>query len=170
MWHKKRCVVYFSKNAIDGAIHLHKHSFTQIMDSFWVTLILSNIWFMHFFGVSSPDPSNAACDVFSHSPLLYCFFRSPDVTTDEQPPALPPKLSRKDPLTHNGRSQSQHELDDHLSELYNVPVSSGKSMVGKTVLTHTLSHYMCFFVSVCLIHIVFVSTEWSRPSWQSCSD
>ncbi|XP_067252491.1 tyrosine-protein phosphatase non-receptor type 4b isoform X2 [Chanodichthys erythropterus] len=55
---------------------------------------------------------------------------SPDVTTDEQPPALPPKQSRKDPLTHNGRSQSQHELDDHLSELYNVPSASGKSMNG----------------------------------------
>ncbi|RXN09343.1 tyrosine- phosphatase non-receptor type 4-like isoform X1 [Labeo rohita] len=55
---------------------------------------------------------------------------SPDVTTDEQPPALPPKQSRKDPLTHNGRSQSQHELDEHLSELYNVPVASGKSMNG----------------------------------------
>ncbi|XP_048038717.1 tyrosine-protein phosphatase non-receptor type 4b isoform X1 [Megalobrama amblycephala] len=55
---------------------------------------------------------------------------SPDVTTDEQPPALPPKQSRKDPLTHNGRSQSQHELDDHLSELYNVPAPSGKSMNG----------------------------------------
>ncbi|XP_067271769.1 tyrosine-protein phosphatase non-receptor type 4b isoform X1 [Pseudorasbora parva] len=55
---------------------------------------------------------------------------SPDVTADEQPPALPPKQSRKDPLTHNGRSQSQHELDDHLSELYNVPATSGKSMNG----------------------------------------
>uniref|UniRef100_A0A8C1ICA8 Tyrosine-protein phosphatase n=1 Tax=Cyprinus carpio TaxID=7962 RepID=A0A8C1ICA8_CYPCA len=55
---------------------------------------------------------------------------SPDVTTDEQPPALPPKQSRRDPLTHNGRSQSQHELDEHLSELYNVPAPSGKSMNG----------------------------------------
>ncbi|XP_056303839.1 tyrosine-protein phosphatase non-receptor type 4b isoform X2 [Danio aesculapii] len=57
---------------------------------------------------------------------------SPDVTTDEQPPALPPKQFRKDPLNHNGRSQSQHELDDHdhLSELYNVPAASGKSMNG----------------------------------------
>uniref|UniRef100_A0A673LZ33 protein-tyrosine-phosphatase n=1 Tax=Sinocyclocheilus rhinocerous TaxID=307959 RepID=A0A673LZ33_9TELE len=55
---------------------------------------------------------------------------SPDVTTDEQPPALPPKQSRRDPLTHNGRSQSQHELDEHLSELYNVPAASGKSMNG----------------------------------------
>ncbi|XP_016309380.1 tyrosine-protein phosphatase non-receptor type 4-like [Sinocyclocheilus anshuiensis] len=55
---------------------------------------------------------------------------SPDVTTDEQPPALPPKQSRRDPLTHNGRSQSQHELAEHLSELYNVPAASGKSMNG----------------------------------------
>uniref|UniRef100_A0A673HNC4 Tyrosine-protein phosphatase n=1 Tax=Sinocyclocheilus rhinocerous TaxID=307959 RepID=A0A673HNC4_9TELE len=55
---------------------------------------------------------------------------SPDVTTDEQPPALPPKQSRRDPLTHNGRSQSQHELDEHLSELYNVPAASGRSMNG----------------------------------------
>ncbi|XP_051978355.1 tyrosine-protein phosphatase non-receptor type 4b isoform X2 [Xyrauchen texanus] len=55
---------------------------------------------------------------------------SPDVTTDEQPPALPPKQSRKDRLTHNGRSQSQHELDGHISELYNVPAASGKSMNG----------------------------------------
>lgn len=55
---------------------------------------------------------------------------SPDVTADEQPPALPPKQSRKDPATHNGRSQSQHELDDHLSEYYNVPAVSGKSMNG----------------------------------------
>ncbi|XP_051549133.1 tyrosine-protein phosphatase non-receptor type 4-like isoform X1 [Myxocyprinus asiaticus] len=53
---------------------------------------------------------------------------SSDVTTDEQPPALPPKQSRKDPLTHNGGSQSQ--LDDHISELYSVPAASGKSMNG----------------------------------------
>ncbi len=68
------------------------------------------------------------------------------MTTDEQPPALPPKQSRREPLTHNGRSQSQHELDEHLSELYNVPSASGKSMVRKT-LSYKRKRYMCLFSS-----------------------
>lgn len=75
-----------------------------------------------------------------YSVPLNASFRSPDVTADEQPPALPPKQSRKDPLTHNGRSQSQHDLDDHLSEFYNVPAASGKSMVQKS---NKLSSNMC---------------------------
>lgn len=79
------------------------------------------------------------------------FFRSPDVTTDEQPPALPPKQSRKDPLTHNGRSQSQHELDEHLSELYNVPVASGKSMVRKTMSYKPTVHTLLVFVHLSFI-------------------
>ncbi len=84
--------------------------------------------------------------VFMNSFLHECFSRSPDVTSDEQPPALPPKQSRRDPLTHNGRSQSQHELDEHLSELYNVPAASGKSMVRKT-LSYKRKRYMCLFIS-----------------------
>lgn len=123
--------------------------------SFLVTLRLSNICFMHYvfiwfmFGagplVYQPWPLSALqMQYVKYSVIHLCinvfFFRSPDVTTDEQPPALPPKQSRKDPLTHNGRSQSQHELDDHLSELYNVPAASGKSMVRKT---HTRTTCVC---------------------------
>ncbi len=93
--------------------------------------------------------------VFMNSFLHECFSRSPDVTSDEQPPALPPKQSRRDPLTHNGRSQSQHELDEHLSELYNVPAASGKSMVRKT-LSYKRKRYMCLFISrSSLTHFVF---------------
>ncbi|TRZ00993.1 hypothetical protein DNTS_033377, partial [Danionella cerebrum] len=57
---------------------------------------------------------------------------SPDVTTEEQPPALPPKQSRKETLNHNGRSESQHELEDHehLTEFCDIPAASGKSMNG----------------------------------------
>lgn len=164
--------MYFSKNAIDGAIHLHKHSFTQIMDSYMIFLSYFDIVkysIYAFLWCYQPWPHKCS-DVFSHSPLHYCFFRSPDVTTDEQPPALPPKQSRKDPLAHNGRSQSQHELDDHLSELYNVPASSGKSMVGKTVLTHTLALHAFVHIGLFDSYCLFVSTERSRASWQSCSD
>uniref|UniRef100_A0A8C2EMV2 protein-tyrosine-phosphatase n=1 Tax=Cyprinus carpio TaxID=7962 RepID=A0A8C2EMV2_CYPCA len=93
----------------------HTFPFSQIIPS-------------HFTIYNTP-PTNVICDAFINS-LYECFLRSPDVTTDEQPPALPPKQSRRDPLTHNGRSQSQHELDEHLSELYNVPAASGKSMNG----------------------------------------
>uniref|UniRef100_A0A8C2EMW1 Tyrosine-protein phosphatase n=1 Tax=Cyprinus carpio TaxID=7962 RepID=A0A8C2EMW1_CYPCA len=88
-----------------------------------------SFYIQHTVHLYNTPPTNVICDAFINS-LYECFLRSPDVTTDEQPPALPPKQSRRDPLTHNGRSQSQHELDEHLSELYNVPAASGKSMNG----------------------------------------
>uniref|UniRef100_A0A8C2EL89 Tyrosine-protein phosphatase n=1 Tax=Cyprinus carpio TaxID=7962 RepID=A0A8C2EL89_CYPCA len=92
-------------------------------------LCVKKFHFDHLVLYYNTPPTNVICDAFINS-LYECFLRSPDVTTDEQPPALPPKQSRRDPLTHNGRSQSQHELDEHLSELYNVPAASGKSMNG----------------------------------------
>uniref|UniRef100_A0AAY4CNU7 Tyrosine-protein phosphatase n=1 Tax=Denticeps clupeoides TaxID=299321 RepID=A0AAY4CNU7_9TELE len=56
---------------------------------------------------------------------------SPSPDTDSQPPALPPKQSRKSHLGQLG--QSQQELDNHINELYDVPSSSDKSMVNGVI-------------------------------------
>ncbi|XP_026872433.1 tyrosine-protein phosphatase non-receptor type 4b isoform X2 [Electrophorus electricus] len=50
---------------------------------------------------------------------------SPDVLVECQPPALPPKQSRRNLVSHISQSQSELELDDHASELYEVPVDKG---------------------------------------------
>ncbi|KAI5088866.1 protein tyrosine phosphatase, non-receptor type 4b isoform X2 [Silurus meridionalis] len=55
---------------------------------------------------------------------------SPDSAIDSQPPALPPKQSRKNLISHISQSRSELELDDQASELYDVPVASDKSMNG----------------------------------------
>ncbi|TSK67217.1 Tyrosine-protein phosphatase non-receptor type 4 [Bagarius yarrelli] len=52
---------------------------------------------------------------------------SPDSVIDSQPPALPPKQSRKNLIS---QSQSELELEEHAAELYDVPVTSDKSMNG----------------------------------------
>ncbi|XP_007257147.3 tyrosine-protein phosphatase non-receptor type 4b isoform X2 [Astyanax mexicanus] len=55
---------------------------------------------------------------------------SPDGAVDGQPPALPPKQSRKNLVSHISQSRSELELDDPASELYDMPVVSDKSMNG----------------------------------------
>ncbi|XP_026803560.2 tyrosine-protein phosphatase non-receptor type 4b isoform X2 [Pangasianodon hypophthalmus] len=56
--------------------------------------------------------------------------QSPDSAIDSQPPALPPKQSRKNLISHISQSRSELELDDPASEIYDVPVASDKSMNG----------------------------------------
>lgn len=68
--------------------------------------------------------------------------RSPDSTVDGQPPALPPKQARR-PLCSQSQSHSQQELDNHINELYDTPLSEDKTMVGERPTrarthTHTL--------------------------------
>lgn len=68
--------------------------------------------------------------------------RSPDSTIDDQPPALPPKQTRR-PLSSQSQSHSQQELDNHINELYDTPLSEDKTMVGERPTrarthTHTL--------------------------------
>ncbi|KAJ8247092.1 hypothetical protein GJAV_G00258640 [Gymnothorax javanicus] len=47
---------------------------------------------------------------------------SPDGTIDGQPPALPPKQSRKTVYSQIIQSHSQQELDNHVNEMYDVPL------------------------------------------------
>lgn len=80
MWHKKGCVVYFSKNTIDGAIHLHKHSFTQIMDSCMIFLSYFDIvkCLIHaFLWCYQPWPHKCSmwCIQSFIFALLFCFFQ-----------------------------------------------------------------------------------------------
>ncbi|KAK3528373.1 hypothetical protein QTP86_034129 [Hemibagrus guttatus] len=55
---------------------------------------------------------------------------SPDSVIDSQPPALPPKQSRKNLISHISQSRSELELEDHAGELYDMPGASDKSMNG----------------------------------------
>ncbi|CAB1327990.1 unnamed protein product, partial [Coregonus sp. 'balchen'] len=57
---------------------------------------------------------------------------SPDSTIDGQPPALPPKQTRR-PLSSQSQSHSQQELDNHINELYDTPLSEDKTMPNGVV-------------------------------------
>ncbi|KAJ8388369.1 hypothetical protein AAFF_G00133950 [Aldrovandia affinis] len=58
---------------------------------------------------------------------------SPDATIDGQPPALPPKQSRKTVYSQIIQSHSQQELDNHINEMYDVPAACDKSMLNGVV-------------------------------------
>ncbi|MBN3306537.1 PTN4 phosphatase, partial [Amia calva] len=58
---------------------------------------------------------------------------SQETTIDGQPPALPPKQSRKNLFNQINQSHSQQELDNHINEMYDVPVASEKSMLNGVV-------------------------------------
>ncbi|KAG7463868.1 hypothetical protein MATL_G00181290 [Megalops atlanticus] len=58
---------------------------------------------------------------------------SPEATIDGQPPALPPKQSRKTVYSQIIQSHSQQELDNHINEMYDVPAASDKSMLNGVV-------------------------------------
>ncbi|KAG2459381.1 tyrosine-protein phosphatase non-receptor type 4 isoform X1 [Polypterus senegalus] len=58
---------------------------------------------------------------------------SQDTAVDGQPPALPPKQSKKNSYNQINESQSQLELDNHINELYDVPVTSEKSMLNGVI-------------------------------------
>ncbi|XP_028663880.2 tyrosine-protein phosphatase non-receptor type 4 isoform X1 [Erpetoichthys calabaricus] len=58
---------------------------------------------------------------------------SQDTAVDGQPPALPPKQSKKNSYNQINESQSQLELDNHINELYDVPVASEKSMLNGVI-------------------------------------
>ena len=57
--------------------------------------------------------------------------RSPDTTIDGQPPALPPKQSRRTLCSQTSQSASQLELDNHINELYNVPGAANRTVVSR---------------------------------------
>ncbi|MFT7815022.1 tyrosine-protein phosphatase non-receptor type 4-like isoform X3 [Arapaima gigas] len=58
---------------------------------------------------------------------------SPESTLDGQPPALPPKLSKKSLYSQVSQSQSQQDLDFHASDMYDIPVVADKSMPNGAV-------------------------------------
>ncbi|XP_036401179.1 tyrosine-protein phosphatase non-receptor type 4 isoform X1 [Megalops cyprinoides] len=58
---------------------------------------------------------------------------SPEATIDGQPPALPPKQSRKTVYSQIIQSHSQQELDNHINEMYDVPAATDKSMLNGVV-------------------------------------
>ncbi|XP_048834123.1 tyrosine-protein phosphatase non-receptor type 4-like [Brienomyrus brachyistius] len=58
---------------------------------------------------------------------------SPDAMLDGQPPALPPKQSRRSLYTQSSQSQSQQELDNHVGEMYDIPVTGEKAMLNGAV-------------------------------------
>lgn len=55
--------------------------------------------------------------------------RSPDVSADGQPPALPPKQCRKSFYAQVTQAHSQQELDNHVSEMYDVPAVGERNAV-----------------------------------------
>ncbi|KAK1165884.1 tyrosine-protein phosphatase non-receptor type 4-like isoform X1 [Acipenser oxyrinchus oxyrinchus] len=58
---------------------------------------------------------------------------SQDTTIDGQPPALPPKQSKKNSCNQINQCHSQQELDNHIHEMYDVPVASEKSVLNGVV-------------------------------------
>uniref|UniRef100_A0A8L0DR07 protein-tyrosine-phosphatase n=1 Tax=Oncorhynchus mykiss TaxID=8022 RepID=A0A8L0DR07_ONCMY len=68
---------------------------------------------------------------------------SPDSTIDGQPPALPPKQTRR-PLSSQSQSHSQQELDNHINELYDTPLSEDKTMPNGV-----LPHDNLVFIKMC---------------------
>lgn len=58
---------------------------------------------------------------------------SQDTTIDGQPPALPPKQSKKNSCNQINRCHFQQELDNHIHEMYDVPVTSEKSVLNGVV-------------------------------------
>ncbi|KAK6482915.1 tyrosine-protein phosphatase non-receptor type 4-like [Huso huso] len=58
---------------------------------------------------------------------------SQDTTIDGQPPALPPKQSKKNSCNQINRCHSQQELDNHIHEMYDVPVASEKSVLNGVI-------------------------------------
>ncbi|XP_033869912.2 tyrosine-protein phosphatase non-receptor type 4-like isoform X1 [Acipenser ruthenus] len=58
---------------------------------------------------------------------------SQDTTIDGQPPALPPKQSKKNSCNQINRCHFQQELDNHIHEMYDVPVASEKSVLNGVV-------------------------------------
>ncbi|XP_064825639.1 tyrosine-protein phosphatase non-receptor type 4-like isoform X2 [Oncorhynchus masou masou] len=66
---------------------------------------------------------------------------SPDSTIDGLPPALPPKQTRR-PLS--SQSHSQQELDNHINELYDTPLSEDKTMPNGV-----LPHDNLVFIKMC---------------------
>ncbi|XP_042180006.1 tyrosine-protein phosphatase non-receptor type 4 isoform X1 [Oncorhynchus tshawytscha] len=66
---------------------------------------------------------------------------STDSTIDGLPPALPPKQTRR-PLS--SQSHSQQELDNHINELYDTPLSEDKTMPNGV-----LPHDNLVFIKMC---------------------
>ncbi|MGH0144268.1 UNVERIFIED_CONTAM: hypothetical protein FKN15_002524 [Acipenser sinensis] len=58
---------------------------------------------------------------------------SQDTTIGGQPPALPPKQSKKNSCNQINRCHSQQELDNHIHEMYDVPVASEKSVLNGVI-------------------------------------
>ncbi|XP_062302343.1 tyrosine-protein phosphatase non-receptor type 4-like isoform X1 [Osmerus eperlanus] len=69
---------------------------------------------------------------------------SPDTTIDGQPPALPPKQSRRTLCSQTSQSASQLELDNHINELYNVPGAA-----NRTVLNGEVPHDNLVLIKMC---------------------
>lgn len=66
----------------------------------------------------------------SFSSFLSCFLRSPE-GIDSQPPALPPKQLSRKTLSQIIQAHSQQSLlDNHLNEMYDVPVNTDKTTVS----------------------------------------
>ncbi|XP_048873028.1 tyrosine-protein phosphatase non-receptor type 4-like isoform X3 [Brienomyrus brachyistius] len=58
---------------------------------------------------------------------------SPDVSADGQPPALPPKQCRKSFYAQITQAHSQQELDNHVSEMYDVPAAGERNALNGAV-------------------------------------
>uniref|UniRef100_H3B0N8 PDZ domain-containing protein n=1 Tax=Latimeria chalumnae TaxID=7897 RepID=H3B0N8_LATCH len=67
----------------------------------------------------SPSSTQANSIILESSP-------SQETTADGQPPALPPKQSKKNSLNQIHQSYSQLELDNHIAETYDIPAPSDK--------------------------------------------
>lgn len=62
------------------------------------------------------------------------FSRSQETPEDGQPPALPPKQSKKNSWNQIHFSHSQQDLLNHTNETFDVPCSPEKSTVGSLTL------------------------------------
>ncbi|XP_041119879.1 tyrosine-protein phosphatase non-receptor type 4-like isoform X1 [Polyodon spathula] len=58
---------------------------------------------------------------------------SQDTTIDGQPPALPPKQSKKNSYNQISWCHSQHQLDNHIHEMYDVPLASEKAVLNGVI-------------------------------------
>lgn len=86
-------------------------------------------------------------------------FRSQETPIDGQPPALPPKLFKKNSWNQIHHSHSQQELDNHINETFDVPASPEKSTVS--VLIH-LNHSAFYQNDAPTLH------ELGSEAFQSC--
>lgn len=65
----------------------------------------------------------------THFPPFF-LSRSQETPEDGQPPALPPKQSKKNSWNQIYYSHSQQDLENHINETFDVPSSPEKSTVS----------------------------------------